>query len=457
MTLFKGGTLVTGRETLRADLRVEGEQITEISPELMPIADETVYDVQGKLVFPGIIDAHTHFLLRARNAVTADDVYSGGIAAAQGGVTTVIDYANQLDGSLVEGVVARNRDFADSVVDYNFHLVVNDNYNNQQAGDFADLKKAGITSIKLFTTYKDAGFMLAQEKWSSILKACKEAGILVTVHAEDDEIIQGATEQGRKTGRTQPKDHPDLRPTQAEAAAVQQLIDLAETTGCPIYIVHLSTGAACGMLWEARERKVPVIVETTPHYLLLERSLLEERDGRNHLMSPPLREHGDNRVLWQGVIDGTVSVIATDHCAFTPEQKAMGKDALDILPGIPGVETLLPLIYTFGVAEGRIELPRLVQLLSENPARIFGLWPRKGCLDPGADADLVVYDPKVNRTLSNAEVHSRAGYSSFAGMQIQGQVELTMQRGQVLVHHGKFKGVRGQGKFIPGGPVDTNI
>jgi dihydropyrimidinase len=336
-------------------------------------------------------------------------------------------------------------------VDYSFHLIINDNYHAELASEFSQLRKAGIISIKLFTTYKDAGYMLDREKWRGILEACRDAGLVVTVHAEDDAVVQGAVEQGRATGNLEPRDHPDLRPSQAEATAVQQLIDLAEATGCQIYIVHLSTGSACRLLWEAQERNVPVIVETTPHYLLLERSMLEGSDGPNHLMTPPLREHGDNRILWQGVIDGTISVIATDHCAFTPEQKALGRNALDILPGIPCVETLFPIFYTYGVAEGRIGLPQLVRVLSENPARIFGLWPQKGSLEIGTDADLVVYDPLPHRTLTNDGIHSRAGYSSFAGLQVKGQVDLTMLRGKILVQNGQFMGLRGQGQFIPAG------
>lgn len=447
MTLFKGGTLVTSREVIRADLRVEGELIKEIG-NLSPLPGEKVYQIEGKLLFPGIIDAHTHFLLRARNAVTADDVFSGGRAAALGGVTTVIDYADMLPGQpLLAGIEHRRSDFVDSVVDYSFHLVVNDHYSPDQAGEFSALKKAGIASIKLFTTYKDAGYMLPTSKWQSIMAACRQAGVLVTVHAEDDVIVEAATEEGLAAGRVRIEDHPDLRPGRSEAVAVEQLIGLARTTQCPVYIVHLSSSQSCRLLQEAR-KDLPIIVETTPHYLLLDRSLLRGPDGRNHLMTPPLREPEDNQALWQGVIDGTISVIATDHCAFTPQQKAIGTNALDVLPGIPGVETLLPLIYTYGVAPGRIQLHHLIQLLSENPARIFGLWPRKGRLEPGADADLVVYDPQPRWTLTDDMVRSRAGYSSFAGMELQGRVYLTLLRGRVIAQAGELSGTKGWGQFV---------
>lgn len=453
MPLFKGGTLVSGQGMLQADLRTEGEKVAEVAPDLEPLRGETVYEIPGKLLLPGVIDAHTHFCLRSRNSVTADDVYSGSVAAAYGGVTTVIDYADQLPGQpLLEGVISRQRDFQDAAVDYNFHLVVNDNYDPKQAWEFSSLQEYGVTSIKLFTTYRDAGYMLPEAKWLSILKACGDIGMVVTVHAEDDLVVQRETERAMQMGRLEVRDHPDLRSAQAEVAAVQKLIGYAETSGCPIYIVHLSTGAACRLLWQAKERQIPLIVETTPHYLILERSLLEGEEGQKHLMTPPLRECQDNRILWQGVEDGTISVIATDHCAYTPEQKALGKSALDILPGIPGVETLLPMIYSHGVAQGRIDLPRMVQLLAENPARIFGLWPRKGNLKPGADADLVVYDPQPTWEMSNAHVRSQAGYSSFAGHKVQGKVELTMLRGKVMVAKGEYVGARGQGQFIPGGP-----
>lgn len=450
MTLFRGGTLVSGQGAVPADMRVQGEKIAEVAPCLPPRTGEKVLDVSGKLLLPGVIDAHTHFMLRSRNAVTADDAYSGGVSAAHGGVTTVIDYADQLPNqSFLAGINARRRDFADAVVDYSFHLVVNDHYSPEQEGQFAELVGSGISSIKMFTTYKEAGYLLAQEKWRSVLEACRNTGSLVTVHAEDDLTVTEATQRGMKTGGTEPRDHPDLRPGRAEIIAVQNLIALAEDTGCPLYIVHISTGGACRLIWEARERRVPVMGETTPHYLLLERNVLEGPDGRNHLMTPPLREYQDNRILWQGVADGTISVIATDHCAYTPEQKAQGKGALEVLPGIPGVETLLPLIYTHGVAEGRFDLPKLVRLLAENPARIFGLWPRKGNLKPGADADIVVYNPEPRSELSNSSGHSKAGYTSFAGLPVQGKVELTMLRGSILVQEGTFSGSRGQGQFVP--------
>lgn|SRR5690554_3156571 len=456
--LFKGGTLVTGQGIQQADLRVSGEHIQEIGTDLAARPGEKVYDISGKLVLPGVIDAHTHFLLKSRNTVTADDAYSGSVAAVQGGVTTVIDYADQLpDKPLLAGVEARRRDFVTSAVDYSFHLVVNDNYQPHHADQFAQLQEAGIASVKLFTTYKEANYLLPQAKWLSILEACRKYGLVVTVHAEDDVVVEEAVARGKATNCLEVWDHPDLRPAQAEVAAVQQVIELAKASQCPMYIVHISTGTACRLLWEAREAQVPILGETTPHYLLLERDILEGTQGRNHLMTPPLRQLMDNRILWQGVEDGTMAVIATDHCAYTPEQKAQGKTALDILPGIPGVETLLPLVYSHGVAQGRIDLPRMVQLLAENPARIFGLWPRKGSLQCGTDADLVIYNPLPRWELTNADIHSRAGYSSFAGLQIQGKVELTLLRGQVLMEQGEFLGSKAGGQFVPAGKVYTNL
>lgn len=453
MALFKGGTLVTGLGTRKADLRTQGEKIGEVAPDLLPQPGEEVHDISGKLLLPGIIDAHTHFLLKSRNSITADDAYSASRAAALGGVTTVIDYADLLPHRpMVDGIEVRRQDFLETAVDYSFHLVVNDHYHPELAGEFAQLQRVGVSSVKLFTTYRDAGYMLPEDKWYSILEACGDMGMVVTVHAEDDTIVQTATSRGKAVGAIAPRDHSDLRPAQAEEAAVQRLIELAKATGCTIYIVHLSTGGACRLVWQARERGTPILAETTPHYLLLERSLLAGPQGSLHLMTPPLRECQDNCVLWQGVRDGIISVIATDHCAYTPEQKALGQNALDILPGIPGVETLLPLIYTQGVAQGRMGLPRLVQVLAENPAKIFGLWPRKGGLNPGGDADLVVYNPQPRWQLKNSHVHSLAGYTSYAGMGIRGRVDLTMLRGQVLTRQGKFLGRRGQGQFVAAGP-----
>lgn len=445
--LYKNATLVTDT-VFEADLRVKGEKIAAIG-RLEPEPGEAVLDLTGKLLLPGIIDAHTHYLLEARGALTADDVYSGSVAALIGGVTTVIDYANMIAGApLSAGVDDRKREFVASAVDYNLHLVITDELQTADPADFAALKQQGITSVKLFTTYREAGYMLSMSKWREILAACRQAGLLVTVHAEDDEIVSAATAAGIAAGKTEPGHHPDLRPAAAEVEAVRKLISLCRESGCPLYVVHLSTGEALALLTEARAEGLPIYVETAPHYLLLDRASLARPDGAQYLMTPPLRTEADCHSLWQGIGEGAIDVIATDHCAYTPEQKALGKTALDILPGIPGSETLLPLMYTYGVDRGRIELPQLVSLLATRPAELFGL-EGKGALKVGADADLVVYDPEPRWQLSDDSVYTRAGYTPFAGTEICGQVEMTVLRGQIVVRRGRFTGSRSQGRFVP--------
>lgn len=456
MALFQGGKLVTGQRLVKADLRAEGEVITQVG-ELTPRSDEQVFNVAGRYLLPGLIDSHTHFGLKSRNTQTADDVWHGTVAAACGGVTTVIDYADQQPSSLLSGVEQRLAEFAPAAVDYNLHLVLNSRYHPGLEGELEAVRDRGVTSIKVFTTYKDRGYMLCPDQLPRLLTACRRVGLVVTVHAEDDSIIQWAAEQGRKQGRLAPRDHPRLRPVAAELQAVNRLCELAGQTGCPVYIVHLSSGHGCEQVRKARERGLPVLAETAPHYLVLDSSRLEGGEGALWLMTPPLREEIHSRQLWQGLADGTIAVVATDHCAFARQQKLARMSALDILPGIPGVETMLPLLYTYGVVAGRVDLVRLVALVSANPARIFGLWPRKGNLSPGADADIVVYNPDCHGALDAAGLHSRAGYSPYQGMPVRGRVELTMVRGTVVAAGGKFLGRRGHGQFVPGGLCDTSL
>jgi dihydropyrimidinase len=442
--LIKSGTLVTHQSQQAGDLRIEDGRIVQLG-DLAPLPGEEVYDARGRLVLPGVIDSHTHFLLRARGAVTADDAFSGGRAAALGGVTTVIDYADLLPtGGMAASILERMDQFQACPVDYSFHLVVNDNFQGAMTPQFHELRKLGIGSVKLFTTYKEAGYMLGHEKAQMVLMGCREAGILVTVHAEADDVVSEATQAGISAGKTAPRYHPDLRPAQAEALAVKRLAELSQETGCPVYIVHLSSQAGLEVVRQAQELGIQIIAETCPHYLLLDRTRLEGPQGAHWLMTPPLREKQDNQALWQGLSTGLISTVATDHCAFTPAQKALGNDSLDILPGIPGVETLLPLTYTYGV-EG-LGLPRLVEVLCHNPAQLFGL-TGKGSLTPGSDADLVIYDPTGERILAGNESYSQAGYNPFAGLSVKGRVEATILRGRVVVKDGEFYGIRGGGKF----------
>lgn len=449
--LLKGG-LIYDQKTgslKKGDLRIRGEEIAEISKDLDKKDGEKVYDISGKYLLPGIIDSHTHFELKSRGTVSSDDFYNGTISAAYGGVTTVIDYADQNKDSINKGLETRKEKAKDkSIIDYNFHLVINNDFEvEKHLEEISDLPKKGITSLKLFTTYEDI-YMLDDSKMKSIFRAAAEAGLVVTVHSEDNQVIKKREKKYIKEGKTDYRYHPEIRTGKAEKKAIEKLAEYAKDSGAELYIVHLSSKEGCDAVVEAREEGVDIKVETTPHYLLLTDRLLEGSEARYNFMTPPLRKKEDNKKLWKGIEDGVIDTIATDHCAFSPEKKERGEDVFDTFPGIPGVETLFPLIYTYGVEKGRIDIKRLIELVSSTPAKIFGLYPKKGSLKEGTDADILVYDPDREESLRAEKLHSQAEHTSYEGMKVTGTTFLTIVRGKVLIEDGDFIGEKGYGKFL---------
>ncbi len=446
--LIKGGLIVESDSIKKADILIENEKIKKIAEDINDIENEKIIDASGKIIFPGIIDSHTHFNLHSRGTVSADDFYSGGRSAAFGGVTTHIDYADMYNGSLIEGIEKRIEEAEDAVIDYHFHMVINNEFNPLKNAELLkDVKKFGISSLKLFTTYKDI-YMLDEDKWEPLLQAAKDAGLLVTVHAEEDAIIQEKMEKYRAKGKLDIKYHPEIRPGIAEAEAIKKVCEKARDIDIPIYIVHLSSKEGFEELYKAKRKGLKVYAETTPHYLILSKEELDTQDGRLFFMTPPLREIVDNSALWHGINKNYIDVIATDHCAYNQKQKEEGKNYQDILPGIPGVETLLSLIFTHGITMNRINLMRLVELLSTNPAKIFGLYPEKGSLREGTDADLVVYDHESEYELKDEDMHSRAGYTPYRRSVISGKPVMTMLRGKIIMEDGEFKAEKGYGRFL---------
>lgn len=452
--LLKNGRIVSEKGKKREDIRIEKGEIKERGKGLKPRVGERVMNLANRLIFPGFIDPHVHFQLEARGAVSIDDFFHGSISAAYGGVTTYIDYADQTADSLLAGLWRRQALAADkSVLDYNLHLVINNDFEPEKHLQEMDrLKEAGIRSIKLFTTYAGI-YMLSEDKMEAIFKKAAENNILVTVHAEDDEIIQKRLKKHRREDKLGVEFHPDIRPAEAEKNAVNKIAELSHKTGATAYIVHLSSKAGYKAVKKAQKKGVNLLAETAPHYLLLNRDRYTGPDARLNLMTPPLREKTDNEALWQGLAEGSIEVVGTDHCAFTPQQKNIGNNSLDIYPGIPGVETLFPLLYSFGVKKERISISRLVEVLSTNAARLFGLYPQKGSVEVGTDADLVIFNPAPEWKLSGDKLHSLAGYTPYAGLKIKGQIEQTLLRGEPVVDFNKFNGSRGGGKFIRAGEI----
>ncbi|MFW6025429.1 MAG: dihydropyrimidinase [Candidatus Woesearchaeota archaeon] len=433
----------------KGDLRIEGEKIKEIDSYLSSQEKEKTIDISGKYLLPGIIDSHVHFELESRGTVSDDDFYTGSISAAYGGVTTFIDYADMKKESLITGLEerkdkAKNR----SVLDYNFHLVINNDFElDKHLAEIEKLPDEGISSLKLFTTYEDI-YMLAEEKMQKIFDIAAKNDLVVTVHSEDNKIISENQEKYKKEDKVDYKYHPDIREAEAEKKAIEKLSKYAKKSDAKLYIVHLSSKKGYKAVLEAKKEGVDIKVETTPHYLLLTRDLLEGNEAAYNFMTPPLRTKEDNKALWQGIIDGNIDVVATDHCAFSKEKKDKGNDVFDTYPGIAGVETLFPLIYTYGVEKGKISMKRLIELLSVNPAKIFGLYPEKGSLKEGSDADLLVYNPDVKRKLKAGSLHSKSNHTAFADLEVIGDSYLTISRGKIIINEDNFEGNKGKGKFI---------
>jgi len=450
--LLKNAKLVDDKGIRKSDLLLEGEKIAAEEKRGFFEDEELkgefkVIDLAGNYIFPGIIDAHTHYLLHSRGTVTADDFYQGSVAAAAGGVTTVIDYIDfPEDGDFKRSLAERKKEAADAVIDYNFHQVVQD-FNQKISENLADLKELGLASIKLFTTYKDVGYMIEREKWPELFKRLKEIEILPQVHAEDDALIQDLKEVYIKRALTGPRFHPSIRPAVAEALAVKDMGEVALETEMPLYIVHLSSAEGLEAVRKLRSQKAQIYTETTPHYLLLDNSYLNGEEAQLYLMTPPLRNKYDNQLLWQGISQNEFQVVATDHCAFNSKQKMKSESSLEILPGIPGTETMLSLIYSSGVRNNRITIRELVELLSVNPAKIFGLYPEKGSLEVGTDADLTVFDPNIEKKLTAENLHSAAAYSPYSDFTVKGYSLMTFRRGQ-LIFDNKLRAEKGSGKFI---------
>ena len=446
------GGMIIADEILKADLLIEGDKISRIGHDLKKqMSDDCqIIDVSGKLIMPGIIDAHTHYKLKSRDTVTADDFYTGSISAAFGGVTTFIDYADHLkDRTLKEAAEIRIKDAdEESVLDFHFHQTITE-FDQTVSRELEEIKELGISSIKIFTTYQREGYMIATEKWEQLFYRLKELELLVTVHAEDDQLIRALEGEYRLRGQLSCKMHPEIRPAQAEALAIKKVGKLAQKIDMPLYIVHLSSDEGYQVLKDLKKMGGAIFGETTPHYLLLDQNYLLRPFPAKYLMTPPLRTIKDQQALWQGLKENDIQLVATDHCAFNLAQKGSGENCIDIFPGIPGSETLLPLIHHFGKEEG-LSYTRLVEVLAKNPARIFGLYPEKGSLKIGTDADLIVFDPNKRVKLKNDNLHSRAEYSPYQEFEVKGYPVMTILRGQIIVKDGKFLGNRGDGRFIKG-------
>ena len=449
-TLFRGGTVVSGSGTAKLDVLVENETIAAVG-ENLSCDDAKVIDITGKFLFPGFIDGHTHFDLDVCNTTTADDFASGTRAAIRGGTTLIIDFACPNKGETLQYGLELWHKKADgkSSCDYGFHMTIDD-WNETIKAEIPDMVKAGIPSFKMYMTYP--AMMIGDRDMFCALQELGKHGCIAGVHCENSGVIDALIAQAKEAGHLSPVSHPATRPNALEAEAVASLLRMAQVADVPVIIVHLSTKEALEEVRIARARGQKVYVESCPHYLLLDESCYKQenyREAAKNICAPPLRTKADQDAIWQALTDGTVQTIATDHCSFTLAQKDAGKDDFTKIPGgLPGVETRGILLWSEGVAKGKLTASQMCSLLSENAAKLYGVYPQKGVIAPGSDADLVILDPDATGVLT-AEGHgSKADYCPYEGWQTSGVIEQVYLRGQLAVDKGEIL-TEPVGKYVP--------
>jgi len=437
--LLKGGCLIYSNKREDKDILIEGEKIIKIEADINPSAADEVVDVTGKLLFPGFIDPHTHFDLEVAGTVTADDYYSGTKAAIAEGTTMIIDFATQNHGeTLAEAIMNWDKkSVGKSNCDYGYHMAISE-WNDAICEEVGEMLEKGITSFKLYMTY-DAMYLNDGAIYKA-LKRMKEIGGLAGVHCENREVIEVLIRENKEQGNLSPEYHAKSRPWQTEAEAIDRLLNIASIVEVPVMVVHLSTAAGYAVIKHAKERNQKVYVETCPQYLMMtdDKYKLPDFEGGKYIIAPPLRSTVDKEVLWKALKENQINTIGTDHCSFTLEQKQAGSEDFSKTPGgMPGVENRPALLYTYGVREGKLTLEQMCGYLSENVAKLYGMYPTKGTLLVGSDADIVVWDPDRERTLNKETQHAAVDYHPYEGTKVWGIAKQVYLRGQLVAEEGK--------------------
>ncbi len=450
-TLIKNGRIITSEQDYIADIYVENETITTIGSTLN-IAADNVIDAAGKYVIPGGVDVHTHLDMPFGGTTSCDDFETGTKAAAFGGTTCIIDFATQSKGTRMRDALdvwwkkAGNK----ATIDYGFHMIVTD-LPEAHIEDMSDMVREGITSFKLFMAYPNV-LMTDDATIFRAMRHTAKTGALVCMHAENGNVIDLIVQQALAEGKTAPIYHALTRPTTAEGEAVNRSIALAEMAGAPVYIVHLSSNDALEKVAEARDKGLPVYAETCPQYLFLSLDDMNKPgfEDAKLVFTPPLREKWNQEKLWAGLKKNTLQVVSTDHCPFCfKEQKELGLHDFTKIPnGGPGIEHRLQLMFDGGVRQGKISLNRWVELTSTTPAKMFGLYPRKGTIAVGSDADIVIWDPEKEYTISVHTHHMAVDYSMFEGRKVKGNIDTVLSRGEMIIRDDKFLGKAGRGNFV---------
>jgi dihydropyrimidinase len=457
--LIKNGNIVTATDNYVADIFIEGEKIKIIGSDLPVNADREI-DASGKLVLPGGIDPHVHLDMPFMGTYSSDNYETGTKAALFGGTTTVIDFVLQKQGNSLRVALDEWRARSDNncLCDYSFHMAVTD-FNDETKKEIRRfIEEEGITSFKTFMAYKGA-LMIDDRQMIGLMEEVKQHGGLINVHATNGDMIDYLIAKHRSEGKLSPLYHYLSQPEVTEAEAAERFVDMANYTGCPGYIVHLTCEGALNAVRNATKRNQKVFVETCIQYLLLDASLYEKNfEGAKWVMSPPLRQKKDQETLWAGINQGLVQVVATDHCPFMWEQKKMGENDFSKIPnGHPAIENRMELLFSEGVAQQKITLNKYVEVACTNPAKIFGMFPKKGTIAVGSDADILIFDSDQKHILSASGHHMNVDYSGYEGWEVTGKVKTVLLRGEIVLENNECKVQKGFGKFIKRGKVSDKI
>lgn len=451
--LIKGGRIITAADDYVGDVFVDNGTVTMIGESLDVTADRVI-EAAGKYVIPGAIDPHTHIEMFFGGTTTCDDFTSGTTSAAFGGTTTVVDFCMQAPGTTFAEALENYHEKIERckpVIDVGFHIGVTDLHTGGTLEDLAKLPDEGITSYKLFMAYKGA-VMVDDDTLYRTMMTASDTGALVMVHAENGDAIDLIVKQAVAEGKTEPVWHARTRPMETEAEATNRAVQLARIAGSRLYVVHVSCQPAVEPIQLAREKGWDVWGETCTQYLFIDESALDQPgfEGAKYIYTPPPRPKEHQEHLWKALVNDSLSVVSTDHCPFKwPEQKGINGEEFQVVPnGGPGIENRLHMLHHFGVREGRISLNRFVELTSTNVAKLFGLYPRKGTIAPGSDADIVVWDPEKAVTISASTHHSNVNYNLFEGTEVRGAPEVVMVRGQVIVEGDELVAQPGAGQFV---------
>ena len=448
-TLIKGGTVVAGQTVAEQDVLMRDGRIAAMGDLAGVSADETL-DARGLVVLPGAVDTHVHLNDVFMNTVSVHDYYTGTLAAAFGGVTSIVDFSNQEKGQPLVDTISTKREQAEglAIVDWGVHPVITDP-TQSTLDEISLVVEQGSPTIKCYMTYRDEGLLIEVEDLRRISAALRDSGGMLMLHAEDNDLVEKGVAEELGAGRNSSYHHACSRPAEVENRAIQTAIDLTRETGGRTFVVHLSSADGIEMMSAARAEGLNILTETCTHYLVFTDDLLKRADGMKWICSPPLRGTDHQDRLWRGLADGRIPMVTSDDAAYSWEAKQYGSESFDKCPnGIPGIEARLCVLYSAGVVGGRLSLPRFVDAVAGAPARLFGMWPRKGLLTPGADGDIVVLDPTAKWTMGQDHQHMSTDWSAYEGMEITGKVRYVFSRGELIIDGEECVAEKGRGQYI---------